>query len=134
MNTIKKVSLEGTFAGKIDQASLIAACPQVRELNLSKTLIGSWVDVAKVGRGLPNLKSLRLDNDRVGPRLVVRFTKKINFFESFFLFIITACVWCFGVLVFWCKKTDLTVKTNIFFIFVVVVVVLVSTPNESHPA
>ena len=44
--------------------------------------------------------------------------------------------WCFGVLVFCCKKTDLTVKTNIFFIFVVVVVVvvLVSTPNESHPA
>ena len=75
MNTIKKVSLEGTFAGKIDQASLLTACPQVRELNLSKTLIGSWVDVAKVGRGLPNLKSLRLDNDRVGPRLEVRFTQ-----------------------------------------------------------
>ena len=99
MNTIKKVSLEGTFAGKIDQASLIAACPQVRELNLSKTLIGSWVDVAKIGRGLPNLRSLRLDNDRVGPRLVVRFTKKINFFESFSY---SLSPHVFGVLVFWC--------------------------------
>jgi Leucine-rich repeat (LRR) protein len=69
MNTIKKVSLEGTFAGKVVQEAIAAACPQVKELNLSKTLIGTWKNVAKVGLALPNLRSLRLDFCRLGPRL-----------------------------------------------------------------
>ena len=69
LNTIKKVSLENTFAGKINQETLAKACPQVRELNLSKTLIGTWNDVAKLGQGLPRLRSLRLDYCRLGPRL-----------------------------------------------------------------
>ena len=51
MNTIKKVSLEETFAGKVVEKDVAEACPQVRELNLSKTLIGTWKDVAKLGRG-----------------------------------------------------------------------------------
>jgi hypothetical protein len=69
MDTIKKVSLEGTFAGKIDKDAIAATCPQVKELNLSKTLIGTWTDVAKIGQAMPHLRSLRLDYCRLGPRL-----------------------------------------------------------------
>ena len=69
MNAIKKVSLEGTYAGKVVQEAIAAACPQVKELNLSKTLVGTWKDVSNIGRALTNLRSLRLDYCRLGPRL-----------------------------------------------------------------
>ncbi len=69
LGSIKKVSLEETYAGKVDEAAVAKACPQIRELNLRSTLFGSWSDIAKLGRSIPHLQSLRLDNDRFSPRL-----------------------------------------------------------------
>ena len=69
LGEIKKVSLEDTFAGKLDEVAVSKACSQIRELNLRNTMFGSWSEVAKLGRALPRLQSLRLDKNRFSPRL-----------------------------------------------------------------
>ena len=38
-------------------------------MDLRSTLFGSWSDIAALGRALPRLQSLRLDNNRFSPRL-----------------------------------------------------------------
>ena len=42
------------------ERSIRETCPKIFELDLSRNLLESWVEISSICRGLPLLKSLRL--------------------------------------------------------------------------
>lgn len=67
LSEIRKASLQDQDVGKVDAepGTLAAACPNLRELNLNKTLFGTWEELALLGRDLPLLRSLQFSGNRV---------------------------------------------------------------------
>ena len=68
LDTIFQVSLEGCNVGKAfgagDAGSVGKDCPRIRELNLRKTMFGTFEELAKLGNQLPKLTNLEVSANR----------------------------------------------------------------------
>ncbi|KAL9715277.1 hypothetical protein Ac2012v2_001938 [Leucoagaricus gongylophorus] len=63
LSSLREVSLEGV--AKADPQGMIGAtCPNVRGLDLSKSLIHSWTNIAAIAQELPHLQRLYLSQNR----------------------------------------------------------------------
>lgn len=65
LDQLMEVGLAGRLVAFADPEPEIHDCtPNIRDLDLSKNLLGSWVDIGNITKQLPHLESLRLGHNR----------------------------------------------------------------------
>ncbi|KAF5373677.1 hypothetical protein D9758_000875 [Tetrapyrgos nigripes] len=66
LERLREVSLENEFVAKTDPLGMIrSACPNIRGLNLSTSLLPNWLIVADIAVELPVLQSISLNRNRL---------------------------------------------------------------------
>ncbi|XP_006458003.1 hypothetical protein AGABI2DRAFT_63759 [Agaricus bisporus var. bisporus H97] len=68
LSALREVSFDGEMVAVSDSPGAIGeTCPNIRGLDLSKSLIHSWTTVAAITKELPHLQSLSLNQNRLLP-------------------------------------------------------------------
>ena len=61
---LTSASLQGAALARVEPAALAAACPRLREVDVSGTLLARWADLAALGTALPALATLHAGGNR----------------------------------------------------------------------